>query len=267
MKPSLIDNLGLTGKGVISIIGAGGKTSLMFRLAKELANSGNTVLTTTTTKILMPAPDQSPETILAGSIEELVTKSTACLTRYPHFSAGHGYDPVLKKLNGFNRDTIDQLWRTALFDWIIVEADGAKRKPLKATNSHEPVVPEVTSHLVLVTGLDAVGLPLDDTHVHRADLFSQNTGVGLGDIIDEHAIATAIAIEIKKAGALGHPLKTLVFLNKADTRERIRSGLKIGTLLQQKSNLNKVITGALKDKIPVKNCLTLHQNKQKRNTD
>ena len=267
MKPSLIDNLELTGKGVISLIGAGGKTSLMFRLARELTDSGKTVLTTTTTKIFMPEPDQSPETIFAGSIEELVTKSTACLKRYPHFSAGRAYDPAIKKLNGFNPDTIDQLWRTTLFDWIIVEADGAKRKPLKATNSHEPVLPKVTSHLVLVTGLDVVGCPLDDTHVHRATLFSHNTGIGLGNIIDEPAIAIAIAFEIKKACALGHPLTSLVFLNKADTRQRIRAGLKIGTLLQQNPNLDKVITGALNDKIPVKDCLTLHQNTTKRNTD
>jgi probable selenium-dependent hydroxylase accessory protein YqeC len=35
--------------GVISIVGAGGKTALMFRLARELSKDGGRVLTTTTT--------------------------------------------------------------------------------------------------------------------------------------------------------------------------------------------------------------------------
>ncbi|MCD4678214.1 MAG: hypothetical protein K8S18_19810, partial [Desulfobacula sp.] len=63
MTNTLIDNLQLNRRGVISLIGAGGKTSLMFCLAKELENSGKTVLTTTTTKIFMPTPDQSPVTV------------------------------------------------------------------------------------------------------------------------------------------------------------------------------------------------------------
>ncbi len=56
MNTSLIDILKLKSQGVISIIGAGGKTSLMFSLAKELSKSGKKVLTTTTTKIFMPTP-------------------------------------------------------------------------------------------------------------------------------------------------------------------------------------------------------------------
>ena len=45
--------------GVISLVGAGGKTSLMFRLAHELSLTGDSVLTTTTTKIYVPEPVQS----------------------------------------------------------------------------------------------------------------------------------------------------------------------------------------------------------------
>ena len=44
--------------GVISLVGAGGKTSLMFKLAHELSKTGEPVLTTTTTKIFEPGPDQ-----------------------------------------------------------------------------------------------------------------------------------------------------------------------------------------------------------------
>jgi len=50
-KISLYHALLLENGGVITIVGAGGKTSMMFQLAKVLSSAGDTVLTTTTTKI------------------------------------------------------------------------------------------------------------------------------------------------------------------------------------------------------------------------
>ena len=249
MTNTLINKLYLNRRGVISLIGAGGKTSLMFRLAKELKASGKTVLTTTTTKIFMPEIGQSPVTIIESAADKLVKKLKSQLNHYPHFSAGSRHDPVTGKLNGFAIDIIDELWQTKLFDWIIVEADGARRKPLKATNSHEPVIPRTTTHLILVTGLDAVGTILDDKHIHRAKLFSENTGLALGKTIDEQSIAISTAIEIKKAKTLSHPLFSFVFLNKADTPERISYGQKIAGFLQTNKNIDQIITASLKDKI------------------
>ncbi|WP_299983905.1 selenium cofactor biosynthesis protein YqeC [Desulfobacula sp.] len=253
MTNTLINKLQLKRRGVISLIGAGGKTSLMFRLAKELTESGKTVLTTTTTKIFMPDSDQSPVTIIEGAVDELVKTSKSFLSRYPHFSAGSKQDLATGKLKGFTSDIINQLWQANLFDWILVEADGARGKPLKATASHEPVVPKATSHIVLVTGLDGVGKVLDENHVHRAGLFSNNTGLPLGETIDEQTIAASMAIEIKKADALGHPLFNIVFLNKADTPDRIASGRKIAELLQTNKNINTIITASLRDEPSVKN--------------
>lgn len=257
MKTRIIDTLQLPGQGLISVIGAGGKTSLMFRLAKELENSGKRVLTTTTTKIFMPLPSQSPFTIIDSSIEELIKKSASRLKRFLHFSAGKKYDPATEKLEGFAPDLICQLWQAGLFDWIIVEADGARQKPIKATASHEPVVPEDTTHLILVTGLDAVGKPFNETHVHRAKLFSQNTGLPLGETMDEKSMAISIAIEIKKAGDLGHTLSNFVFLNKADNPDKINSGQKIAELLQTNKIIHRIITASLIDGFPVKSCLIL----------
>ena len=266
MTNTLIDKLHLDRQGVISLIGAGGKTSLMFHLAKELTDSGKTVLTTTTTKIFLPGPDQSPVTIIENTVGELVRKSESHLNHYPHFSAGSRHDAVTGKLNGFAPDIIDQLWQTRLFDWIIVEADGARRKPLKATNSHEPVIPGATTHLILVTGLDAVGTMLDDKYVHRAKLFSENTGLAPGETIDEQSIAISTAIEIKKARTMSHPRFNFVFLNKADTPERMASGQKIAKLLQTNKNIFQIITASLKDKILVKDCFKT-ANVNQRNTE
>lgn len=257
MDNSLINLLKLKDNGLISIIGAGGKTSLMFKLAKELADSGKRVLSTTTTKIFMPGSDLSPKVIIADSIEELIEKSQISLSCFNHFSAGskHLFDPGESngKLKGFNPDIIDQLWNKACFDWIIVEADGAKRKPLKSTDIHEPRVPKMTTHLVHVTGLDAVGKTLDDNHVHRAKLFSNNTGLALGKAIDEQSIASSAALEIKKAsGSIPSNFFTYVFLNKADNQIKIDQGRKIAKLMKGFDIIDTIAIASLKNQQIIK---------------
>ncbi|MCP4670807.1 MAG: putative selenium-dependent hydroxylase accessory protein YqeC [Desulfobacula sp.] len=248
----LSDTLHLHKTGVISIIGAGGKTSLMFQLARELSKLKNRVLTTTTTKIFMPKPLQSPDTIIENSVDKLIQRAKINLKNFSHFSAGKKYDPVSKKLIGFSTHTINQLWKTCLFDWIIVEADGAKQRSHKASGSHEPVIPKDTTHLILVTGLDAVGKTLDDHSVHRPEIFSNNTGTGMGDVIDEQSIAASIDFEIKKAESLCCPAFNFILLNKADTLHRTASGKKIAKLLKKNKIIEKIIVTSLKDGLSIK---------------
>lgn len=263
MNTSLIDALKLSDKGIISIIGAGGKTSLMFSLAKELAESGKKVLTTTTTKIFMPDPEQSPETIITDSIDELIEKSKKMLSLFNHFSAGCKQVVDPNKLKGFDPAVIDQLGQAGCFDWIIVEADGARRKPLKATDTHEPIVPEMTTRLIHVTGLDAVGKTLDDNHVHRAKIFSNNTGLLFGSTIDEKSIAKSALLEIEKAGAgISTAFLRAEFLNKADNQKRVKQGKKIAELIKENNKVDTVIIASLKDEQFMKCCFDIKKNKE-----
>ncbi len=256
MSLSLTNSICREKKGVISIIGAGGKTSLMFRLAKELSEAGKKILTTTTTKIFFPDKTLSPETLIACSAEDLIQKSNTCLRLYPHFTAGLSHDKASGKLEGFPPDIIDELWEEGLFDRIIVEADGSRQKPLKATAAHEPVIPESTTCLVLVMGLDSVCLPLDETHVHRAKIFSDNTGLPMGQPVDESAIALSIALEIKKAAGFCAAQDHILFLNKADTPARIASGIKIKNFLNGNDQISRIIIASLKDEACIKKDLS-----------
>ncbi|MDA3918633.1 MAG: selenium cofactor biosynthesis protein YqeC [Deltaproteobacteria bacterium] len=253
MTNSLIEALQLNKKGVISLMGAGGKTSLMFLLAKKLSQSKKRVLTTTTTKIFMPKPDLSPDTIIEDNVDELIKKTRYNIRHFRHFSAGRKHDPVSGKLKGFEPNIIDQLWQAKIFDWIIVEADGARQKPLKSSNLHEPAIPKETTHLILVTGLDALGKTLDDHYVHRPQIFSDNTGLGMGKTIDAQSIASSIGFEIKKAKSLCCSSLNFILLNKADTSSRLASGEKIAKILKPDKNIEKIIIASLKDNIAVKN--------------
>jgi probable selenium-dependent hydroxylase accessory protein YqeC len=253
MTYSFMDILQLSGKGIISLIGAGGKTSLMFQLAKEIVQSERKVLTTTTTKIFMPQPYQSPDTVVENDYDKLLKKVRSNLNKFSHFSAGSKYDKGSNKLKGFTPAIIHKLWMEKLFDWIIVEADGARQKPIKASNQYEPVVPKKTTHLILVAGLDAVGKILDDKYVHRPKIFSDNTGLAMGKILTEQAIAKAIAIEIEKSRQLCQSKLNIVFLNKADILDQKASGLNITNLLKTDTIIDKIITASLKDNVVITN--------------
>lgn len=245
--------LELKKKGIISIIGAGGKTTLMFKLAKELESSplNLRVLTTTTTKIFMPAPSQSEKILVTQSIDTLLKKFTAELQNHHHLSAAGRIDERTKKLVGFSPEIIDQIQESDLFDWIIVEADGAARKPLKATAEHEPVVPETSKYLIIVAGLDAIGQPLDDTHVHRAKIFSKKTGLPLNSPVTEAAVADLLAIEIRKAQNQAPDSQCVALLNKADDEKTQETGNTIANLLKAEKCFHKIVVAALQSKHPV----------------
>ncbi|MCP4695036.1 MAG: putative selenium-dependent hydroxylase accessory protein YqeC [Desulfobacterales bacterium] len=187
------DALKLEGGGVVGIVGAGGKTSLMFRLAHELSRDGETVLTTTTTRILAPTKEQSPAVILSTSPEDLLEKAKSRLKQTPHLTAAaKKIHDQRNKLMGFPPEIIDALMASGVFKWILVEADGAARKPLKAPAPHEPVIPRCAAWLVGVIGLNSVGKPLSEEWVFRPGLYAGITGLNLGEPVTEASIAASL---------------------------------------------------------------------------
>ncbi len=50
---------------------------------------------------------------------------------------------------------------------MIIEADGARKLPIKAPAEHEPVIPEFVNTVITVIGLSGLGKPLTEEWVHR----------------------------------------------------------------------------------------------------
>jgi probable selenium-dependent hydroxylase accessory protein YqeC len=242
---SLLQALMLDKGGVVSLVGAGGKTTLMFRLAHELAAAGESVLTTTTTKIFFPSFEQSACVILSAAAETIIAQAENLLADKLHFTAAAGGPRGQEKLLGLAPETIDTLWHSTLFRWILVEADGAARKPLKAPAPHEPVIPGSTTRLVGVLGLSAVNKPMTEQWVHRPELFAQVTGVDHGNPITEVALCKVLtsASGIFKGAPEG--AVRLAFLNQADSPGARCSGRKVIELLAQgnPSGLRRVVMG------------------------
>jgi len=232
--------------GVVSFVGAGGKTSLMFRIARELSSAGETVLTTTTTKIMMPSEDQSPHVILSDSFEEVLDKARPLIKNNLHISAAsQRTDSTLGKITGFEPEVIDEIRKSGVFRWILVEADGASRRPLKAPAFYEPVIPSSSGWIVGIIGLKGIGKPLEERWVFRHKLFAEITGLKPKELVTEESVAAAL---IDKNGIMkGCPshTKKIVFLNMADNQKLVESGRRIADILCKTgvAGLKRVVIG------------------------
>lgn len=242
---SLRHSLGLKTGGVISLVGAGGKTALMFRLARELASGGDRVLTTTTTKIRLPMRRQSSVVMVSDSVEHFLQRASVVLKGIPHITAAQRVVHFQHKLLGFHPRTIDRIWQSGVFRWIIVEADGAAGKALKAPAAHEPVIPNSTSWMLGIVGLTVVGKPLNTRWVFRPQLVSNLTGLAPEAVISASAVAKMCLDKnglMKDAPAQA---KRFIFLNQAESQKCLADGKKIALLLTSyaRALLNGVIIG------------------------
>ena len=246
---SLKQALLLKDGGVISLVGAGGKTSLMFALAREFVEAGMTVITTTTTKIYVPSQKQSAHIVASESVEDILSQVRKLVKKYPHVTTAAGYSTDKRKLIGLSPESVDVLRESDLFQWIIVEADGAAGKTLKAPAPHEPVIPESTRTLVAVSGLNAVGKPLTDQWVFRPEVFSMLTGLKIGDPVTETAI---IDVLIHKNGMMkGAPVhaEKIAWFTQTEKPDKIESGKAIFDLLltKSKTGLKRAILATLQE--------------------
>ena len=250
---SLREGLMLGEGGVVSLVGAGGKTSLMFNLARELEKAGERVLTTTTTKIYEPSADQTAGLIVSGSVPIILNEARALLKDRLHVTAAAERLPVTGKLRGLAPEIIRDIWNSRLFRWIIVEADGAAGRPLKVPADHEPVIPACTSHLVGMVGLNCVGRRLSDQWAFRHERFIQLTGLADGSEITEAAIIDVLKHDkglFKEAPARAI---RIAFFNQADSTQNLAAGQRMArSLIKEKiAGLRRVIVGQMLSEPPV----------------
>ena len=232
--------LGLPGAGVLTLTGGGGKTTLMYRLARELAGQGKRVVCTTSTKIFEPEPGQVSYLVLEDDCERMIDACREETARFGWVAAararvGNG------KLYGFAPEEIDGLFASGAVDWIIVEGDGARMLPLKAPVGNEPVFPASTTHALAVVGLSGVGAPLDEDHVCRCERYSEITGLHLHSAVTVESVARVLDHDqgLLK-GAPGGILR-LAWLNQADLPGAAERGRKI---MRSARTMDRVVLGA-----------------------
>lgn len=218
-------------RGITSIVGGGGKTTLLLRLARELHKSGARVIVSTTTHIYPPEGMR----ILTGESlpdvrAELETRGIVCLG----VSAADG------KLAA---PTLSARGMANLADYVLLEADGAKGLPLKAPAAHEPVVPAETALVIAAAGLDGIGKPICET-AFRPALYAELLGTDAAHIVSPEDAAYVLASGCGQRKSVGNA-RFCVLLNKADDAERIRSAQAAARAMETLGGVERVVIASL----------------------
>jgi probable selenium-dependent hydroxylase accessory protein YqeC len=173
---------------VVSLVGAGGKTSTLFWLAQALVADGQRVLVTTTTRMFPPEPKYGA-TLL---IEPAFSKRLAALQGLPSVpgivALFSRFDASEGKVMGCEPDQIDELKAMTVADVILVEADGARHCDLKAPAAHEPCIPRGSNSVIALSGAAPLGCPANPAEIHRWPQFAAITGLCPGDRINQDAL-------------------------------------------------------------------------------
>ncbi len=198
-----------------AFVGAGGKTTAIFQLARELVPP---VLVATTTHLgawQIPLADQHITALdprdMPGQPPPGVTVVTGVAVSAPPDGLER-FGPVPAAVLEWLHDR--KPWNRLP---LLVEADGAHRKPLKAPVAHEPSIPPYMGVVVVTEGLSGLGKPLSDEVVHRAEQFSALSGLKTGDVITAQALVRVLTAP--QGGLKGIPpgVRRIVLLNQADS--------------------------------------------------
>ncbi|GAB4455838.1 MAG: hypothetical protein Kow0070_04870 [Anaerolineales bacterium] len=194
----------------VAFIGAGGKTTAMFKLARELPAA---IVTATTHLGIW-------QTSLAD--RHIATDEDTIET----FEDFQGVLLITGEADGERTKPISEKLLQRLHEHckarsipLLIEADGSRQKPLKAWTEHEPPIPAFADLVIHVAGLSGLGKPLSGEHVHRAEIFAELSGVKIGETVTSEAIARVLTHPQSGWKNIPATARRVALLNQADTAD------------------------------------------------
>lgn len=212
---------------IVSLVGGGGKTTLIYNMAAHCAHKGWHVLVTTTTHIMKP-----PGSIWARTSEQL-----DALWNGGHYAVV-GMESPGEKLSALPEWQMQQLMTQA--DLMLVEADGAKRMPCKVPADHEPVLLPQCDVVLAVAGASALQKPLQAV-CFRAELASELLAVSQDAVLTPELLAGILADRRGGRKSAGNRNFCAV-INQIDTVEQRILAEKAALILKEHYQVPCVLT-------------------------
>jgi molybdenum cofactor cytidylyltransferase len=224
----------------IAFVGAGGKTSAIFALAKEL--NSPVVITTTTHLGIWQAEladahkiIQCTEDVHALDDEE---SQTILLT------GPVGDD---ERLSGLDKRSLEDLRNFCRKNQVplLIEADGARQLFLKAPTEYEPVIPTWVDQVVVLAGLKGLDQAITDEFIHRSERFAKLSGLNLGDKVDVESLAAVLGAKMGGLQGIPDGCQTTLFLNQAEDDTLKAKGARLAKNLV--TIFDRVLVGSVKE--------------------
>jgi len=260
---SLPSAFNLQPSDLAAIVGGGGKTTLMFALANALPGR---VVTTTTTRIFAAQMALSPEVVFftaedAKNAEgnenfalsaSFAVNLSAALDRFGQcLVVGQ---VVGEKARGVPPSLPGQLLARPDVDFVLVEADGSRMRPIKAPAAHEPVIPPQTTLVVPVVGVDALDGRLSEV-AHRPERVAEIVNCELSIVNCELTPEMVATLLVHSEGGLkGVPAgaRVIPFINKVETAAQLDAARQIARLALHDPRIMQVVIGAAKTELPAR---------------
>ncbi len=210
--------------GVVCFTGAGGKTSLMYRLAEEIERSGASAICTTTEKLLPPPPGYY--TVVEDEVSNIERP-----TNIPFVIAGRRDPGNSRCYVGYSPEEIDILANRGQADWLLVEMGPSQGRYAMAPTAGQIKYPTSTDLVIGMVGLSIINQFLDDVWVKGVDEFARLSGLEKNMRITEEALAKVATDPNGIFRDVPANVRRLLFLNHADTSATRASGQAIADLV------------------------------------
>ena len=226
-------------RGVICLVGAGGKKTTMYALSTFL--KGRVALSSTTQ---MYHYDQRYVNQLSRVEEGFADNNVVGEGRV---RAYFGPDIGRDRVEGLCEKVLKRIWDSGEHDFLIIKADGARARLIKGPNPGEPLIPSFADTIIPVVSVKAVGKKLTASIAHRVERLSLIMNICPGDLIDIDSIARLMSSE---KGFLSNVDTKMVIplINMVDTEAELQVARQIATQALAKTDAyDLVVIGSMKN--------------------
>jgi probable selenium-dependent hydroxylase accessory protein YqeC len=221
---------------LVCVVGAGGKKTTLYALANRLDRA---VVTAT---VRIPIFD---EQVAAVRVTRDPVGAFRDATEWPL-----GLVPDRERDDrylGYDRETVTAIRATPGHGPVLVKADGARTRLLKAPDEREPQIPATADTVIPVASARVVGEPLAATHVHRPERVAELTGLDLGDPITPDDVGAVLAS--RRGGRKRVPPDATVvpLINMVDDDELAATGRAIAEAVHDRADVPRVVLARMLD--------------------
>lgn len=215
---------------IVSVVGAGGKTTLIYDIASNFEKEGRKAIITTTTHMKRQNLWKNAYHNSVGEIKQLLQENNIIIAGTPCGDY---------KIKGLNESVL-----TEIINWeipILIEADGAKRMPCKIPRENEPVIIPQTNIVMAVIGLDALHKPIEKS-CFCPDKVADFLNCSIDKTLTYEDICSLLTSTFGMKKGVTKAMRYCIVLNKADTIERKKDGHVIKKMLEQVGEKEVYIT-------------------------
>jgi probable selenium-dependent hydroxylase accessory protein YqeC len=232
---NLIEALAADAK-LVCVVGAGGKKTTLYALANRLDRA----VVTATVRIPIFDDQVAEVRVTRDPVGALRDATDWPLGLVPERERADRY-------LGYDRETVTAIRATPGPDTVLVKADGARTRLLKAPNEREPQVPATADTVIPVASAKVVGKPLTEEYVHRPERVADLTGRALGDPITAADVGTVLA---SRAGGRKRvpPTATVVpLINMVDDTDLEATARDIAATVHARADVPRVVLARMLD--------------------